>query len=173
MVYVFTRVRWILGDDPPTITTISRCCDGDEFKSPTLVATSSVENAVFSQYAGNNEPLNAEKRTEDRTCVSGLSRADGKRYRYTPFHVNSQPPRVQSDAASAEVREALSARSRVLKALLYTDLFFFFRRQRKRGESSLSQLFMAISSSYLLLILLLLEGTCFLALGRNAMHFEI
>ncbi|KYM94143.1 hypothetical protein ALC62_15225 [Cyphomyrmex costatus] len=52
--------------------------------SPLLVATSSVENAVFSQYSCNNASLWRREGGEGGwTDVSGLSRPGGKRYRYT------------------------------------------------------------------------------------------
>ena len=49
------------------------CCDGDKL-SPLLVATSSVENAVFSQNAGNNATKDDVNDVDDRLArVSGLS----------------------------------------------------------------------------------------------------
>lgn len=69
----------------------------------------------------------AEKRrtkAEGRTCVSGLSRADGKRYRYT--HPRKQPTYVyKDDAASAEVREHCQLSLSVESGPLYWSFFFF------------------------------------------------
>lgn len=93
--------------------------------SPLLVATSSVENAVFSQYAGNNALLRGGG--GERTGVSGLSQPVGKRYRYL-----ADSHTWHRDEERSFRVHALSALSRVESGLLPAfDSFSSSTRKRR------------------------------------------
>lgn len=113
------------------------CCDGDEFKSPSLVVTSSVENAVFSQYAGNNTPLWRRGRGRG---LDLHKRIIPTRRKAIPIHA-STPSRKHSLTCTKTMQlpcfgSIVSLLS--LKAVFYADLFFVDETERQ-VFSSVSQ----------------------------------
>jgi len=99
--------------------------------SPLLVATSSVENAVFSQYSSNNAPLWRGGGEEGGwTDVSGLSQPGGKRYRYTA------DPHTWTEGRRVQLPRPSIVGPLLLKAAFCRPLILFLSSTRKRGGSS-------------------------------------
>lgn len=104
--------------------------------SPLLVATSSVENAVFSQCAGNNAPLREEE---------GRCRGPDLRKRIIPGRRKTIPIHKHPRKTSARIyiQIVVSASSIVsplsLKAVFYWSFDFFLVDERERDGSSPSQ----------------------------------
>ncbi|KYN27768.1 hypothetical protein ALC57_02832 [Trachymyrmex cornetzi] len=99
--------------------------------SPLLVTTSSVENAVFSQYSSNNAPLRRGGGEEGGwTDVSGLSRPGGKRYRYTA------DPHAWTEGRRVQLPRPSIVGPLLLKAAFCRPLIPFLSTRKRAGSST-------------------------------------